>query len=155
MVFGDQLVYDQSNNSYYKETNSDLPFFINGNDLFLLFPKNKIRMPHLSILYNKEKAIKTGFYTKNILSSDWESFLKLMINNKVIYLQSIAGVWRKHTNNETKTIDINKLITNLELSDYIIEFVEKHKIFHRKRINKLERRYVLSIVKRSIIHNSA
>ena len=36
---------------------------------------------HLGIVYNRKKAMQTGFYLKNISSSDMDSIFRLILNN--------------------------------------------------------------------------
>ncbi len=71
------------------------------------------RMMHLSIVYNRRIAMRIGFYEKDIVSTDWESFLRLMLHGKVGLLKDIVGVWRKHENNETRDLDFDKFKANM------------------------------------------
>jgi len=81
-----------------------------GHEIFLNWYKNSI--PHISALYNRETALKTGFYTEDIISSDWESLLRLVLNGKVLLLNKIAGVWRKHRDNFSTKVDLKELCKN-------------------------------------------
>ncbi len=146
-VFGDQIVLEEGSKKKYIEANSNILELIDGNNLFLDFPSKKIGVPHLSVLYNKQKAIKVGFYTEDIISSDWDSLLKLMINNKVGYTKKIAGVWRKHQSNESKTIDFKKAIKNFRLTDSVIKYVKVKGIFNDSQIVKWKEDMTFRIAK--------
>ncbi len=84
--------------------------YIEGKELFLSWFKRPLA--HLSVLYNREAAIRIGFYNKDIISSDWESILRLLLEGKVILINKIAGVWRMHKKNISTRADIKELCRN-------------------------------------------
>lgn len=79
---------------------------LTGKDYFLRF--NQIRrFSHMSTVYNRILAMKSGFYEVDVLSTDIFSVLKMCINNgekKVILTNNISGVWFQHNNNASKKI---------------------------------------------------
>jgi len=79
----------------------------------------KIRhFSHMSTLYNRREAINSGFYEKDIISSDLFSFLKLAVSEpdkKIILSQVISGVWLQHGNNISGTYSISKHFKNFKL----------------------------------------
>lgn len=62
---------------------------------------------HLGLLYNRKKAMESGFYEKDIISADIVSTYKMCINNcnnKVILAKFIAGIWVQHGQNTSGTL---------------------------------------------------
>lgn len=73
---------------------------------------------HMALLYNRLLAIQSGFYEKNVLSSDIYSVLKMCINNKakkVILSKNIAGMWVKHGGNASNTKKIAAHSENIRI----------------------------------------
>ncbi len=71
---------------------------------------------HMSLLYNRQLAIESGFYEKDILSADIFSILKLCINNKdkkVILSKNVSGMWVKHGANASGTKKISAHLKNV------------------------------------------
>ncbi|MGW8311396.1 MAG: glycosyltransferase family 2 protein, partial [Thiogranum sp.] len=62
--------------------NHDLPPVMRGSDLFMLLASNKITLFHNTCLYKRDKAIALDFYRENIISSDWESLHRYILNGK-------------------------------------------------------------------------
>jgi glycosyltransferase involved in cell wall biosynthesis len=76
----------------------------------------RLHFSHMSTLYNRKMAIQSDFYRKDILSADIFSFLQLCINNsdkKVILSKTISGVWVKHKNNSSQTIQVKQHLKNM------------------------------------------
>lgn len=111
MVFAKQKVL-VGNFLVEDKVNTDLSGIVDGNWLFLNYHKG-YSIPHLSTLYNRSYAMAIGFYQENILSSDWESILKLLLNNRIGFINEYVGVWRKHIHNESKTCNLEKRLSNL------------------------------------------
>lgn len=131
------------------KVNSDLPNIIDGNWLFLNYYRG-YSIPHLSTLYNRSYAMKIGFYQENILSVDWESILRLMLNNRVGFINEYVGVWRKHTNNESKICNLEQRLSNIKFieSPYLYAscsnpFDQKVLVVWRKRMLK---RYFFQLI---------
>ncbi|MDZ7817323.1 MAG: hypothetical protein U5K55_01365 [Aliarcobacter sp.] len=80
---------------------------IDGNWLFLNYGKDGIHIPHATAIYNRKKAMELNFYSQNIISTDWESILKLLINNKIGFIDTASCSWRQIDNSQSKTTDIN------------------------------------------------
>jgi glycosyltransferase involved in cell wall biosynthesis len=86
---------------------------LEGKEFFLRWYKPTDTVPHLAALYHRATAIKLGFYTHNITSSDWESFRRLILHGKVILSNRIAGTWMGHDGNASKSINLEAHIKNL------------------------------------------
>ena len=97
-IFAKNRVLIEKNKIYIEDKiNSDLPCVIDGNRLFINYYK-VYSLPSPGFIYDDSKALSADFFEKgNIPSYDWESFLKLFINNKVGFINKYVSVWRKHT----------------------------------------------------------
>lgn len=86
---------------------------LDGVNLFLNWYRYKI--PHLTSLYHRQTACRIGFYKTDISSTDWESLSRLVLHGKVILSERIAGVWRKHKTNLSRSITCAQFIDNFAL----------------------------------------
>lgn len=149
LVFACQATYFQSSNiTIYDSVNKNLPPILDGNKLFMMFPKG-YSIPHLTCFYERKTALSLGFYTKNIISSDWESVLRIMINHKVGFVKRYVGTWRKHQNNESRSINVEKIIKNLDYIDSVLEFAEQSQAFTQRQLCHWKKR----MVKRNLIRD--
>jgi glycosyltransferase involved in cell wall biosynthesis len=104
LVGAGQEIIKGSQKKIYSLTEEDK--IVDGFDLFLQW-SNK-GTPHLASVYNRRLAMDIDFYRVNIISSDRESMLRLILNGKVAVLSRIVGVWRKHEANESNNLDYNE-----------------------------------------------
>lgn len=93
--------------------NHDLPPVMRGSDLFMLLASNKITLFHNTCLYKRDKAIALDFYRENIISSDWESLHRYILNGKVAFIDESVAVWRIHGDNVSKNMSADDRIANL------------------------------------------
>jgi glycosyltransferase involved in cell wall biosynthesis len=70
---------------------------------------------HLGTLYAREEALKIGFYTQDISSSDMESLLRLALQGNIIILKTIAGAWIHHGNNTSTNLPIRHIFENVRI----------------------------------------
>ena len=102
---------------------------------------------HMSLLYNRKLAIKSGFYEIDVLSADIYSILKLCINNpaaKIIMNKNISGVWVQHHSNASRRLKPAAHLKNIgiykKLVDHSIQSgFDKDKCF--KWLNKARNMY--------------
>lgn len=76
------------------------------------------RFSHLSILYNRQCAIKEGFYDLDIVSTDIYSILNLALKNpdkKLIISTDVSGIWLQHDNNVSKSTNLLNHLKNFYL----------------------------------------
>ncbi len=111
LVFSNQFIGYKNKQ---KSTNMNLPKVIDGNRLFLNYGKKGIHIPHMTALYKRSKAVKLNFYSKDIMSSDWESILRFIIDSKVGFISENTGVWRQVDNSESKSNNIDKYLINID-----------------------------------------
>ncbi|RYD83280.1 MAG: glycosyltransferase [Sphingobacteriales bacterium] len=73
---------------------------------------------HMATVYNRQKAMTLGFYEKDIISADMDSFLNLAIKHpkgKVILSMAIAGVWLQHDTNTSKSLHFKTHLKNFRM----------------------------------------
>lgn len=134
-VLGDRKNYNEKENTFRLFTNKDNPYIksiMKGNDFFINYPKINFIFSHFSCIYRRDLAKKLNFYSKDIVSSDIESIMKLYIGNKVGYIPKVVGVWRAHSSNESYTRDVKGIIENLSKYDGSFEIAKDKKIFSDK-----------------------
>jgi glycosyltransferase involved in cell wall biosynthesis len=89
-----------------------------GNEFFMQFPPFETIVPlHATCLYHRDSAIEIGFYAQDILSSDIDSFYRLMLGRKVGFVDAVAALWRQHAGNATRTIAYRDLRENAAVFD--------------------------------------
>jgi len=85
--------------------------YIEGIEIFLKWYRRFI--PHLSTIYKRKVAMEIGFYKHDIISSDWESILRLLLRGNIVLMNKIAGVWVGHGENISRKVDMQKLFDNV------------------------------------------
>jgi glycosyltransferase involved in cell wall biosynthesis len=70
---------------------------------------------HLGTLYSRENALKIGFYTKDISSSDMDSLLRLALEGNVLILKTIAGAWVQHGKNTSSNLPLSNIFENVSI----------------------------------------
>lgn len=94
----------------------------NGKEVLLNYHRNDIYLNHLSTIYKRSEALKVKFYSTDILSSDLESFFRLLPLGHIKFLDTIAGVWRRHLASETHNLNIKKRMENFSLVESVVNF---------------------------------
>lgn len=131
LIFSNQILQYPT---FKKETIMNLPEVIDGNWLFLNYGKNGIGIPHMTALYNRKKALKLNFYSKDIISSDWESLLRFIINSRIGFINDASSVWRQVESSQSKSQDIQKVLKNFELTDNVLDFAKNYFNEHEIRV---------------------
>ena len=113
MVFGrSRLFYEWDHTLVADKVNRDLPSVMDGNWLFLNYYKG-YSLTSQTVLHDRKKAMEVGFYDYNIRSMDWENLLKLMIGEKVGFINRFVGVWRRHESGVTFKQDLDLDLQNV------------------------------------------
>lgn len=116
LVFGNYCEFYQNSSKTVNIMNSELPRVMDGEDFLMRYSNEKISWNHNSIFYKRSNAIQLGFYwDENVPRNDWESFLRLIINNRAGYIKNISAAWVQHESNETRRLDIKKYLNNYAL----------------------------------------
>jgi glycosyltransferase involved in cell wall biosynthesis len=86
---------------------------LDGWRFFLRWRSPRQVVPHLASLYRADLARTLGFYAHDIASSDWESLRRLCLRGRVVLLRRLAGEWRGHGGNVSRTLDPRAHLDNL------------------------------------------
>jgi glycosyltransferase involved in cell wall biosynthesis len=93
-----------------------VPAIMDGAEFLVRFPPFGTVAPlHLTCLYHRASALETGFYRKDILSSDFESLYRLMLSGRVAFVDRLAALWRQHGSNASATTSFEALRANLDV----------------------------------------
>lgn len=74
---------------------------------------SKFGFAHLSVVYNRQKAMTNDFYTAGISSSDLDSFYRLCLafpDDLVLVSSKVTGVWVKHNENTSSGLSLKQTI---------------------------------------------
>ena len=142
LVFSNQVIRYVD---FDKKTDMKLDKIIDGNWLFLNYGKNGLHIPHMTALYNRKKALSLDFYSKDIISSDWESLLKFIINSKIGFVHEPSGAWRQIENSESKIQDIDKVFKNIALVDSVCEYAKD--FFSQEKLQRFSSRIRINLLK--------
>lgn len=128
-----------------------------GNDLFINYYKG-YTIPHNTALYNRKEAMNIGYYTENIISSDWESILRLIIGHNVGFMDRHVSVWRSHTDNISKSLKVEEIKNNQEYIESTYRHAKYLNIFdnnklERWRVKMLKRYFSKYIIKSIALRN--
>ncbi len=115
--------------------NAEVRYF-DGLEYLLSWPRKGERIHHLTTLYLREKAIETGFYTENIISSDYESLFRLLPFGLIAYIPVKAAVWRHHESNASVLKSSKSKIEDLLCFESIAEYVSGKAPALRKKMMK-------------------
>lgn len=95
---------------------------IDGTCFFKNYFKYNHGLFHITSLYNRKVAINANFYSSDIISSDIDSLLRIIVGKKVYHFDDVIAVWRDHDDNETKSIDAVKRADNLKLIQNLYDY---------------------------------
>ena len=103
---------------------------MDGTEFFLQHPPFYDAMPyHMTCLFRRTPAIRSGFYRHDILSTDLESIYRLMIGHKIGYLDEVAGLWRQHDDNASKNSSYHACASNLTVFTGPFQYAASLEIF--------------------------
>ena len=159
LIFAKQKVFFQADNSIVEDKiNEDLPMLMDGNWLFLNYYKN-CSICQLTTIYDRYRALEKGYYKENIISTDVESTLRMLINNKVGFLNRFVGVWNKHEENASRTINIKEVIDNTRYIDSPYEYALSDKLSINKMLaqwrKKMLKKYFCKTLVKVLLLNKA
>lgn len=146
---------------YFEEDRSTFPLemkkrktqIISGKEVFLKF--DKFFVPHLATVVKRSAAIESGYYLLDIISSDWESLLRLLPKIKVGFLDEFVGVWRKHETNASRSPKFSKIEKNLLYINNPFDTLKKNDYFTKQSLlvwkRKMLKNYFLRLVLAAIL----
>lgn len=108
---------------------------MSGSQFFLQHPPfRKVGFFHMATMYRRDAAIQVGFYTQEILSSDFESFYRLILGRKLSFVDKVVGVWRQHSGNASKALDVYDLAKNLQVFISPYKYAKNGEFIERVRL---------------------
>ena len=114
-------------------------------------PYDRVVPLHLTCLYQRNAALKEGFYELNILSADFDSLYRLMLGHKIGFIDSVSGLWRQHSNNATHALSFEQLRDNYAMLERIYQSALDKKCFTFEEARRWLRRQsaclLLSVMK--------
>lgn len=119
--------------------NKNLPTLLDGNWLFLNYPRGELAFPHLSSVYRRDDALRVGFYTHDIIGSDAESLRRLLPDRQVGFIDAVAGVWRAHAVNASGTRNVGKHLRDLEGVEATFRYAEATGVFSPEALRRWRR----------------
>jgi len=125
----DEIAFYQGNHDLEKikkilprfEMLNDEEIIAEGKDYFLNFPRIR-KFTHCATVYNRIKALETGFYNFDCLFSDFQSVSRLSLTGKVILSSRKVAVWRQHGRNESRSLNEQNFQKELASLDAIAQF---------------------------------
>ncbi len=68
---------------------------------------------HLGTIYQRKAGVDSGFYRRDISSSDLDSLLRFSLNGDVLVSKTIAGCWFCHGSNASTSVPLGRILENL------------------------------------------
>jgi len=94
---------------------------LTGKEALLRYHDQRYHIPHLAALYHRPSALACDFYRMDVISSDWESLLRLALTGKIAYLDRVVGCWNLHGGNASLSNCWRGLVCNLKIWETIYE----------------------------------
>jgi glycosyltransferase involved in cell wall biosynthesis len=114
LVFGKVLQGQDVTTSTVPNHTPGLQPLMGGAEFFLRHPPfYDVTPPHMTCLFRRDVAIRIACYRHDILSTDLESFYRLMIGHRIGFVDEIAGLWRQHDCNISKRLSSEVCAKNL------------------------------------------
>lgn len=92
---------------------------LTGKETLLRYYDQRYHFSHLATLYHRPGALACDFYRMDVISSDWESLLRLALTGKVAYLDRIVGCWNLYGRNASLNTCWKDLVANLDIWETI------------------------------------
>jgi glycosyltransferase involved in cell wall biosynthesis len=94
-------------------SNTGFPRIMSGFDAFLALKNEDLQTPHSATIYKRSVAKNIGFYSYDIVSSDWESIHRLVLCGNVAVFDDVVSVWREHGSNASQNLRVDQRIQNI------------------------------------------
>ncbi|WP_243544194.1 glycosyltransferase family 2 protein [Pseudodesulfovibrio tunisiensis] len=108
-----QVVLHSNGNVRKSSMNRNFPPIITSEEAFEAMRDNSFGTTHAATIYNRHEAMKLGFYSYDIISSDEHSLHRLIANSKVAVFPDHVATWRFHGANATVQSSAAQKIANL------------------------------------------
>lgn len=92
-----------------------------GTEVLLRYSDERYHFSHLATIYHRPSALPCDFYRMEVISSDWESLLRLALKGKVAYLDRVVGCWNLYGSNASLNNSWTELVNNLKIWESIYQ----------------------------------
>lgn len=92
---------------------------MSGHETLLRYHDQRYHFSHLATMYHRPSALACDFYRMDVISSDWESLLRLALKGKVAYLDRVVGCWNLYGGNASLNTCWEDLAANLDIWESI------------------------------------
>lgn len=104
-------------------SNLDLPELVDGEEFFLSFWHGDYQIPSISCIFSRELALQCNpFNNSNIMYSDIELWLKMMLFTPIIYRSFPSIYYRIHGTNIITTMSLSSHSQNIQFIDGVCRF---------------------------------
>lgn len=154
MVFAQALKGASPDAGELLNAEAGIPAVMDGAAFFETYPPFGTVGPlHLTCLYHRPTAMRLDFYRADILSSDFESLYRLMLEGKVAFLPMPAALWRQHGQNASTSTSAEALLANVAVfegpAEHAMEICALAPAAARKWLGLRLARYMLSAIARA------
>jgi len=122
---------------------------LSGKETLLRYNDPRYHFSHLATLYHRPGALGCDFYRMDVISSDWESLLRLALTGKVAYLDRVVGCWNLHGSNASLNNCWKDLVNNLGIWEPIYQTAAAVEI-PRKALERARNATLLLIANRDL-----
>jgi len=98
---------------------------ISGVDYVLSYPRLGVTQ-HFAVLYNRARALETGFYLLDSLGTDTDSLCRLALQGKVYVHGKHVGVWTHHQANASYSLTEETVGKELDMLAHIADALAGH-----------------------------
>jgi glycosyltransferase involved in cell wall biosynthesis len=150
-----QLLIEATGEIIEEPVNDKLPAVMDGKWLFERFPKGH-NLPIVTCVFDARLARQVEIFRTDIISADWEAFLKLMLHGKACFLRENVAVYRRHASNSTKTLNIDWLLDGAVYVDHVYEYARQQEFLppetlRRWRAQLLKRYFAKHLVRTRLL----
>ena len=117
---------------------------LDGKEVLLNYWRREFVLNHLTAIYKRADAMAIDFYSKDIISTDMESLLRLIYGRRIAKVETIGGFWRHHGSNASVRLSVSKALMNLSMIESIYEFLRVRHPESMSRLDRWRRRFLKS-----------
>jgi glycosyltransferase involved in cell wall biosynthesis len=122
---------------------------LTGIETLLRYDDERYHFSHLATMYHRPSALACDFYRMDVISSDWESLLRLALKGKVAYLGRVVGCWNLSGSNASLNNSWTELVNNLTIWESIYQTASAVEL-PRKVLERARKTNLLSVVYRDL-----
>lgn len=141
--------YKFKNNKNNIQKSNNTEGLINGTNYFLNYPSCDKGLFHITSLYRRDLALKSNFYSLDIISSDVDSLLKMITNGDIYHFDNVIAAWRDHDENVSKSIDVKSRVDNLKLISDVYNHHLENRSLDSSKLKKWKNKFFINRIVRT------